>query len=81
MQKADSLTSRAGREWLGVRDDLPILPAAGVFEPTISGGLTFLLVVDQGSHGRTALRRRTDFLGVGHVPEKMCRMKADGFRV
>lgn len=63
-----------------MRDDLPILPATRVSEPTISEGLTFLLVIDQGSHGRTALRRR-DFLGIGHVPEKMCRMKADDFRV
>lgn len=56
MKKAVCLTSRAGREWLGMRGDLPVLPAAGVSEPTISG-LTLLLVIGQGSHGRAALGR------------------------
>lgn len=54
MKKAVCLTSRAGREWLGMRSDLPVLPAAGVSRPAISG-LTLLLVIGQGSHGRAAL--------------------------
>lgn len=36
-----------------MRDDLPVLPAAGVSEPTISEGLTSRLVIGQGSRGRT----------------------------
>lgn len=53
MAKAVCLTSRPGREWLGMRGDLPVLPAAGVSEPTISERLT-LPVIGQGSHGRAS---------------------------
>lgn len=80
MEKAVCLTSSAGREWLGMRGDLPVLPAAGVSEPAISDRLA-LPVIGQGSHGRAAFWRRKDFLGMGHVPEKFCSMEAGHSRV
>lgn len=70
MKKAVCLTSRAGREWLGMRGDLPVLPAAEVSEPAISERLT-LPVISQGSHGRSSIIKEKGLFRDGSCARKI----------
>lgn len=80
MKKAVCLTSRAGREWLGMRGDFTSPPSCWSFWAS-----NFRKIYPPchwpGKPWKRSIVKRKDFWGMGHVPEKFCGIKVGDFRV